>query len=131
MLQEWAVVALAFAYLGVLFGVAYWADKRADAGRSVIASTAPFGRASHSAARRTERSAAKRASSSRLGLCGAPPGLTARQITVRAARAVWSRCSPICCRKTASNTAVSVARSAAAAGRQAPARDSSSRPTAT
>jgi signal transduction histidine kinase len=37
MLHEWAVVALAFAYLGVLFGVAYWADKRADAGRSVIA----------------------------------------------------------------------------------------------
>src|SRR5574341_1302896 len=37
MLQEWAVVALAFAYLGLLFGVAYWADKRADAGRSVIA----------------------------------------------------------------------------------------------
>src|SRR5512136_2584420 len=37
MLQEWAVVALAFAYLGVLFGVAYWADQRADAGRPVIA----------------------------------------------------------------------------------------------
>ncbi|HSM92940.1 MAG TPA: hypothetical protein VLT47_08615, partial [Anaeromyxobacteraceae bacterium] len=37
MLQEWAVVALAFAYLGVLFGVAYWADQRADRGRSVIA----------------------------------------------------------------------------------------------
>src|SRR5512133_686260 len=37
MLQEWAVVALAFAYLGVLFGIAYWADARADAGRSVIA----------------------------------------------------------------------------------------------
>jgi signal transduction histidine kinase/Na+/proline symporter len=37
MLQEWAAVALAFAYLGVLFGIAYWADQRADAGRSVIA----------------------------------------------------------------------------------------------
>jgi len=38
MLGDWALVALAFAYLGVLFGVAYWADKRADLGRSVIAS---------------------------------------------------------------------------------------------
>src|SRR5512133_2664412 len=38
MLHEWAVVALAFAYLGVLFGIAWWADQRADAGRSVIAS---------------------------------------------------------------------------------------------
>jgi Na+/proline symporter/signal transduction histidine kinase len=37
MLTEVAVVALAFAYLGVLFGVAWWADQRADAGRSVIA----------------------------------------------------------------------------------------------
>jgi len=37
MLQEWAVVGIAFAYLGVLFGVAWWADQRADAGRSVIA----------------------------------------------------------------------------------------------
>src|SRR5512145_2198963 len=37
MLNEWAVVALAFAYLGVLFGIAFWADKRADARRSVIA----------------------------------------------------------------------------------------------
>jgi Na+/proline symporter/signal transduction histidine kinase len=37
MLHEWAVVALAFAYLGVLFGIAWWADQRADAGRSVIA----------------------------------------------------------------------------------------------
>ena len=31
MLQEWAVVAVAFAYLGLLFAIAYWADRRADA----------------------------------------------------------------------------------------------------
>jgi Na+/proline symporter/signal transduction histidine kinase len=37
MLHEWAAVVLAFAYLGLLFGIAYWADQRADAGRSVIA----------------------------------------------------------------------------------------------
>jgi Na+/proline symporter/signal transduction histidine kinase len=37
MLHEWVVVAVAFAYLGVLFGIAYWADWRADGGRSVIA----------------------------------------------------------------------------------------------
>jgi signal transduction histidine kinase/Na+/proline symporter len=37
MLHEWTVVAIAFAYLGVLFGIAWWADQRADAGRSVIA----------------------------------------------------------------------------------------------
>ncbi|MGA8050607.1 MAG: sensor histidine kinase [Burkholderiales bacterium] len=38
MLQGWAIVATSFAYLGLLFGIAYYADKRADAGRSVIAS---------------------------------------------------------------------------------------------
>ncbi|HEY0835915.1 MAG TPA: sodium:solute symporter, partial [Azospirillum sp.] len=32
------VVATSFAYLSVLFAVAYWADRRADGGRSVIAS---------------------------------------------------------------------------------------------
>jgi Na+/proline symporter/nitrogen-specific signal transduction histidine kinase len=37
-LQGWAIVATSFAYLGLLFGIAYYADKRADAGRSVIAS---------------------------------------------------------------------------------------------
>jgi Na+/proline symporter/signal transduction histidine kinase len=31
------IVALAFAYLGLLFAIAYWADRRADTGRSVIA----------------------------------------------------------------------------------------------
>ncbi len=32
------IVAASFAYLGLLFAIAYYADKRADAGRSVIAS---------------------------------------------------------------------------------------------
>ena len=38
MLHETAIIFTAFAYLGVLFAIAYYADKRADAGRSVIAS---------------------------------------------------------------------------------------------
>ncbi len=38
MLHETAIVFTAFAYLGVLFAIAYFADERADAGRSVIAS---------------------------------------------------------------------------------------------
>jgi Na+/proline symporter/signal transduction histidine kinase len=37
MLQGYVIIPVALAYLGVLFGVAYVADKRADAGRSVIA----------------------------------------------------------------------------------------------
>jgi len=36
MLQTWVVVAVSAAYLGVLFAVAYYGDRRADAGRSVI-----------------------------------------------------------------------------------------------
>ena len=36
MLQGHVIVLVAFAYLGVLFGIAYYADKRADAGRSII-----------------------------------------------------------------------------------------------
>ena len=32
------VIAAAFAYLGVLFGVAHWADRRAHQGRSAIGS---------------------------------------------------------------------------------------------
>jgi Na+/proline symporter/nitrogen-specific signal transduction histidine kinase len=35
-LQGHVIVLVAFAYLGVLFGIAYYADKRADAGRSII-----------------------------------------------------------------------------------------------
>jgi Na+/proline symporter/signal transduction histidine kinase len=38
MLHETAIILVAFAYLGVLFAIAYYADGRADAGRSVIAS---------------------------------------------------------------------------------------------
>jgi Na+/proline symporter/signal transduction histidine kinase len=37
-LHETAIVFTAFAYLGVLFAIAYYADGRADAGRSIIAS---------------------------------------------------------------------------------------------
>ena len=37
MLQGWVIVAVSFAYLGVLFAIAYFGDKRADAGRSIIA----------------------------------------------------------------------------------------------
>jgi Na+/proline symporter/nitrogen-specific signal transduction histidine kinase len=38
MLQEPAIILVSFGYLGVLFAIAYYADQRADAGRSVIAS---------------------------------------------------------------------------------------------
>ncbi len=38
MLQGWVIVCVSFAYLGVLFAIAYFGDKRADAGRSIIAS---------------------------------------------------------------------------------------------
>ena len=37
MLQGWVIASVSFAYLGVLFAIAYFGDKRADAGRSVIA----------------------------------------------------------------------------------------------
>src|SRR5512138_492305 len=37
MLQGWVIVLVAFAYLGVLFAVAYYGDRRAAAGRSIIA----------------------------------------------------------------------------------------------
>ncbi len=37
MLRGWVIVVTSFAYLGLLFAIAYYADKRADAGRSVIA----------------------------------------------------------------------------------------------
>jgi hypothetical protein len=36
MLQEWVVLLVSFAYLGVLFAIAYYGDKRADTGRSII-----------------------------------------------------------------------------------------------
>jgi len=37
MLQPWIVVLLSFAYIGLLFAIAYYADRRARQGRSVIA----------------------------------------------------------------------------------------------
>lgn len=37
MLETWSVLAFSLAYLLVLFAIAYWGDKRADKGRSVIA----------------------------------------------------------------------------------------------
>jgi Na+/proline symporter/nitrogen-specific signal transduction histidine kinase len=37
MLQGWVIVLASFGYIGMLFGIAYYADKRAEAGRSVIA----------------------------------------------------------------------------------------------
>src|SRR5215813_7381803 len=36
MLHETIIIFTSFAYLGILFGIAYYADQRADAGRSVI-----------------------------------------------------------------------------------------------
>jgi Na+/proline symporter/signal transduction histidine kinase len=36
MLQGWVIVLVSLAYLGVLFAIAYYGDKRADAGRSII-----------------------------------------------------------------------------------------------
>ena len=38
MLKGWLIVVTSFAYLGLLFAIAYHADRRAEAGRSVIAS---------------------------------------------------------------------------------------------
>jgi signal transduction histidine kinase/Na+/proline symporter len=38
MLSTWGILVVAFAYLCLLFAIAYYADKRADAGRSVIRS---------------------------------------------------------------------------------------------
>src|SRR5258705_9515384 len=38
MLHGTIIILISFAYLGLLFAIAYFADKRADAGRSVIAS---------------------------------------------------------------------------------------------
>jgi Na+/proline symporter/nitrogen-specific signal transduction histidine kinase len=37
MLQGWVIFVTSVAYLGLLFAIAYYADKRADAGRSIIA----------------------------------------------------------------------------------------------
>ncbi|MFZ5556884.1 MAG: ATP-binding protein [Pseudomonadota bacterium] len=37
MLEGWVILLCSFAYLGVLFAIAYYGDRRADAGRSIIA----------------------------------------------------------------------------------------------
>ncbi len=37
MLNGWVIASVSFAYLGLLFAIAYYGDKRADAGRSLIA----------------------------------------------------------------------------------------------
>jgi hypothetical protein len=37
MLQSWVIIPVALAYLVILFAVAYFGDKRADQGRSIIA----------------------------------------------------------------------------------------------
>ena len=37
MLQGWVIVLVSYAYLGILFGIAYYGDRRAGAGRSIIA----------------------------------------------------------------------------------------------
>ncbi len=36
MLQTWFIVAVSAAYLGLLFAVAHYGDRRADSGRSII-----------------------------------------------------------------------------------------------
>ncbi len=36
MLQDWVILTVSVGYLALLFGVAYYGDKRADAGRSII-----------------------------------------------------------------------------------------------
>ena len=37
-METWVIVVSSFAYLGLLFAIAYYAAARADAGRSIIAS---------------------------------------------------------------------------------------------
>ena len=37
MLQGWIIVGTSFAYIGLLFAIAYYADARKEAGRSIIA----------------------------------------------------------------------------------------------
>ncbi len=36
MLSYWVILSVSFGYLGILFAIAYYGDKRADAGRSII-----------------------------------------------------------------------------------------------
>jgi Na+/proline symporter/signal transduction histidine kinase len=43
MLQGWVIVLVSFAYLGILFAIATWGDRRAEAGRSIIANPWIYG----------------------------------------------------------------------------------------
>src|SRR5512146_1158578 len=43
MLQGWVIVLVSFAYLGVLFAIAYYGDRRARDGRSIIANPYIYG----------------------------------------------------------------------------------------
>ena len=36
MLSGWFIILASFAYIGLLFAIAYYGDKRADAGRGII-----------------------------------------------------------------------------------------------
>ncbi|HBT44437.1 MAG TPA: sodium:solute symporter, partial [Rhodospirillaceae bacterium] len=36
MLEGWVIFIASVAYLGLLFAIAFWGDKRADAGRSIL-----------------------------------------------------------------------------------------------
>ena len=36
MLQDWVILLVSLCYLGILFAIASYADKRADVGRSII-----------------------------------------------------------------------------------------------
>jgi Na+/proline symporter/nitrogen-specific signal transduction histidine kinase len=42
MLQGWVIAAISFAYLGVLFAIARYGDKRADSGRSIISNPSMY-----------------------------------------------------------------------------------------
>src|SRR5512139_2336959 len=43
MLQGWVIGSVSFAYLGVLFAIATWGNRRAEAGRSIIANPWIYG----------------------------------------------------------------------------------------
>ncbi|SCK10178.1 Na+/proline symporter [Streptomyces sp. WMMB 322] len=42
LLQTWVIVTVSLVYVGLLFAVAFWADRRADTGRSVIKSATVY-----------------------------------------------------------------------------------------
>ena len=43
MIPGWLIIGASFAYLLVLFAVAYFGDRRADEGRSIIANSWTYG----------------------------------------------------------------------------------------